>query len=572
MNEEEIKGEIPPKMQYPELSTSTESSETVPGRIALGSPFYSEGARREKEGHDTLRILYDCYDGKWNHARVIEALGKLDQLVSEGWTVYAYDRDIIEKCRKRCENDNRADDFERRWDKRCRELSRAVKKKDVDAIKTLLASPEFRKRDPDEFLLERAESMLDDETSIKRKFNAIIIGAAIVGIAWLLWTSAQNSKQKAFDERCREEVSKLNSLLESFNPIAQLTYELDYLQSDAPDVFADPRVQDFNERLKTLVTDNQARTNEIASLLVELERLEADNWRQADGETIGKIERVDKLLQPHDTSYAKRILVIKNSVIARSKAKKEGQRLLAEQYCGKLVSVLDSLSMRLRKDLADENIPNLIKKGNDAIEKWQTTYAAHAPDLEPQAERASAAFSVAQKVRSNALRALGNLASASRAVDIMDARTELVENFSSYATIAALPPLPYSTEDVLAILSQGVRTRIFFAEDAKDRFSGKDIYSAEKDGNCKIEVQSAGKVKFDPLNAAYKLNNKVVLLGVNGDVPLDSPVYILRKSAGKLTLKRAIVAPKGKWGVVSHAIMDELVAGEPLFWVKVTEK
>ena len=516
----------------------------------------TDAAQREKEGHENICILRKCLYKKWNYHLALSTLEEIERLRKEGWTVCADDRELIEGCRMRCEEHVVSEQKEARWNKLCNDLRHAVHKRDASAITRILSAPEFRSREPDdESLMWRAERIIDKRSNTEIPLKILpFVGVAAVLIA-IIGFSVRNSRNKVLNEKCIAEADKLEALLDTFDPIEQISAELRYLQHDDPEVLSDSRVFAYFEKLEKMKADNLVRTNEIASLLGELETIANNNWSEANESTIDKIERVDELLKPQDVAYARRLTQVKESAIAYSETKRDTKRKNAEQYVLRLAPILDSVAKRLNTELPDEELQSLAQKCEEALSKWNNTFAKGADDLNARIAGPRQRFREAKMKQDDAVAVLARLKTAVRAIDVITLREQLFSSYSSYGPVASLPPLPYSADDVRGVLN-GLAEKLFVQDqDKKEPIGIRRAYSA-------------GKIQFDPMGKAYRRNKASIVPHVATGASPTIPLYILRRENDSLILRRALVRRNEKWGIVSQAVKDDLILGEPLFQIR----
>ena len=517
----------------------------------------TDAAQREKEGHENICILRNCLYKKWNYSLAISTLEEIDRLRKDGWTVCADDRELIEGCRLRCEEYVEAQKREARWNKLCGDLRAAVDKRDAAAVTHILSAPEFRRREPeDESLMLRAERILDRRGYSEMKFKLVPVIAIVAALVGLLAISARASRARALREKCSDEVEKLEALMETFDPIEQISSELDYLRMEEPEVLSQPHVFAFIEKLEKMKADNAVRTNEIASLLGELESIEKNGWNDADSVTIDKIERVDQLLKPHDIAFAKRLTHVKEAAIEFAETKRDTKRKDAERYVLRLIPILDSVSRRLEVELPDDELASLASKCGEALGKWDAQFAKGAPELNDRLAASRRRFEGARHRQEGAVAALEQLKSATRAIDVLTSRNTLRLQYADYPPMAALPPIPYSADDVRGVLN-GLAEGVSVQDgDKLERIGIRRVYSA-------------GKIKFDPMGAAYRRDKGSIVPQVVSDAARFGSLYILRPNGRGYVLRRALkLRENGKWGIVSYAVKDDLILGEPLFVVR----
>ncbi len=513
-----------------------------------------DAAQREKDGYENICILRKCLYKKWNYNLALSTLEEIERLRKAGWTVCADDRELIEDCRIRCEEHVASEQKEAQWKKLCDDLRLAVNKRDASAIVRILSAPEFRRREPeDESLMWRAERILNRQSHTEMPVKLlpfIAVGALLIAGIGL---SVRNSRNKVFEEKCVAEAEKLNALLDTFDPIEQISAELRYLQLDDPEVLSDPRVFAYFDKLEKMKADNLVRTNEIATLLGELEEVADNNWTGANEGTIDKIERIDDLLRQHDIVYASRLAKIKESAIAFSETKRDNHRKDAEQYVLRLAPILDSVAKRIDMELPDEELLSLSKKCEEALAKWQNTFAKGADDLDARLSGPRERFRDAKRKQDDAVALLSRFKMAVRAIDVLTLRDNLRSAFSNYEPIASLAPLPYSADDVRGALN-GLADLSVQDGDKKEPIGIRRVYSA-------------GKIQFDPMGRAYRRNKASIVPHVATGASLATPLYILRRDNGALVLRRALIRRNEKWGIVSQTVKDDLILGEPLFQI-----
>lgn len=515
-----------------------------------------DAAQREKDGYENICILRKCLYKKWNYNLALSTLEEIERLRKAGWTVCADDRELIEDCRIRCEEHVASEQKEAKWKKLCDDLRIAVHKRDATAISRILSAPEFRNREPDdENLMWRAERILYRRNTPEVPLKLLPFVGVVALLIAIIGFSVRNSRNKEHEEKCIAESDKLASLLDTFDPIEQISAELNYLQHEDPEVLSDSRVFVFFDKLEKMKADNLVRTNEIASILGELETLSQNNWDGADEGTIDKIERVDELLKPHDAVYASRLLKVKESAISHSENKRSDVRKSAEQYAMRLGPILDSVARRLDKELPDEELLSLAHKCEVALETWGKNYAKRADDLDVRLSGPRKRFREAKGRQDDAVAILSQLKAAVRAIDVITLRDHLRTAYSSYEPIASLQPLPYSADDVRSVLN-GLAERLSVQEDGKTAPIGIR------------RVYSAGKIQFDPLGKAYRRNKASIVPRVATGVSTSTPLYVLRREENGLVLRRALVWHKEVWTIVSQAIKNDLILGEPLFQIR----
>lgn len=516
----------------------------------------ADEAKREKDGHDNVAVLLKCLAGEWRNDLAVTTLAEIDRLVAEGWVIGPDDRDVIEKARSRCRGHERAKRREEKWRKLCDDLAAAVKRSDVKTLKRILSSGAFRYREPeDDTLIWKAENIIQSRGN--RRMRRIVMPLAVV-ITLIVAGSllvTQRIRERDYEQRLAAEVEKLDALQKMYDPIEQLSAELSYLREEEPDLLANRSVQSYVSLLADLREKNQARTNEIASLLADLEAVAASGWSDADSRTIDKIERLDSILLPHDVDFSVRLMKVKEAALDQSRRSKDKGADEARKYAARLTPILDALARRLDTDLPSEDLLSLCDKCVDALAKWDREYSKDAKDENAALAAPRRRFQEALRRQSEAVRALDAFKTAMRAMDVVALRQTLRMKHSSYAPIAALAPLPYGEDEVREILGN-LSSRIVIDEGDEQRTMRS------------YRASTAGKIMFDPMGSSYARNPAAIIPQVSSGADVTEPLYILRPRDGSLVLRRALVMRNGRWAIVTHAIRSQILLGEPLFQIK----
>lgn len=516
----------------------------------------ADEAKREKEGHDNVAVLLKCLSGEWSYSLATATLSDIDRLRSEGWVIGPDDREVIEKAKSRCREHDRARKRDDRWRQMCADLADAVKRSDATAANRILSAREFRYREPeDDTLVWRAERLVEGQgnRTMRRLVMPALIG--VVALVAIFMFLGRKSHERDFEQRRAAEAEKLDSLMKMYDPIEQISSELAYLRAEEPDLLADHHIASYVSTLASMREENLARTNEIAALLVELEGVVDAAWATADANTIGKIERIDALLLPHDVEYSTRLIRIKESALERSRRSKDKGAAQARQYAARLTPILDTLSRRLDSELPDGELRLLTDKCLEALGKWDREYAKDARDVEANLAGPRRRFEGALLRQTEAVRAVEGFRAAMRAMDVVAMRQSLREKHSAYAPIASLGPLPYGEEEVRELLGNLSTSVVVDDGDEKRPLRTYRAYTA-------------GKVLFDPLGKTFARDPSAITPQLSNGVDRNAPLYMLRPEDGDLVLRRALVMQNGKWVITTQSIRDEILLGEPLFQVK----
>lgn len=445
-------------------------SEPPAGKAAIAIRTYVDGldaAARDKEGGENVAILQRNLDnapnGGWNLDVVFSMLQAIDRLVEAGWAIPKDAQGVVDACRRRCGEEMEAKEFEARWHALCGELHTAVQKEDSEAIRNVLSAPEFLDKEPEEELLRAAQLVIEHEEAARRRRMAQITVCVVAGIAALLGVSAWLFKNKLFNDRCEDVAGKLAALEKEAN-IDRLSAELARLKSDEPEVYADGRVGIYAGKLDKLVADNAARTNEIVSILGELERLMEGEWKDATMSVTGRIERAKALVRPGDVAYNKRLLAIRSSWLDHVDADETSRHEMATKYSEILLTEMRGVTERLNAQLMDNELEAGVKKVEDMLGKWRATYTPDAPELDAAVGEAKVRFAEAQTTQRNFREALARLKGASGAREIVEAREALRGTYGAYGPVAALPALPYSADEAAALLDGATKAMENYAK------------------------------------------------------------------------------------------------------------
>lgn len=411
-----------------------------------------EAAEREREGSENIALLRKNLDGEWNLDLASAMLQAIDRLAEAGWNIPAEERTLVEDCRRRCGEEIEAREREAEWNDHCGELHTAVQKDDVAAIRDALSWPGFNDREPPEDLLRDAQVAIEHEEARRRRKMLQVTACVVFVLVAMLGVSTWLLKLKMFNDRCRGEAEKLEALAKEADPIERLRTELGRLENEEPKVFADGRVGAFSGRLATLITENASRTNELVALLVELESLAANGWKDSTGTTTGKLARATELVRPHDIEYGKRLNAVRASHLDFQEATDTANRELAEKFSETLLARMKDATEKLNSHLARAPLQKDAAEARKMLEKWDKTFFEVAPDLDPSIREAEVKFAEAETMQKNLCVALERLKNAKEAKEVAKARADLLEHYGGYDVVVHLKPLPYVEDEVGAVI------------------------------------------------------------------------------------------------------------------------
>lgn len=460
-------------------------TEPPTSKKALAIKAYVEelnAAERAREGEENLSILRKCQNGEWSLDLAFSMLQAVDRLVEAGWAIPPADKALVESCRMRCGDEMEAKEREARWHELCGELHTAVQKEDAEAIRNVLSSPEFLDREPEEDLLRQAQLVIEHEEAARKRKMVQITVCVVAALVAFLGISYRLFKNKLFNDRVESEVAKLETLGKAANPIERLKEGLARLERNDPEVYADPRVNVFDGKLKTLIAENEKRTNEIVSVIGELGRLMDMEWKEATTDSVtGRIARVRSLLKDHDNDYWRQIHAIESSWGDYTDKSEATMRTLAERSSDVLINDINRAAEGLNTKIADAGVAAAAEKCHEEVKDWRGKYAEDSPDIEARIAAAERLLADAEANQKNVIAALQALKTATNALDIVSAHEALRQNYGAYGDIAEMNSLPYAAEDVSAILDDSAKEMAAYAANFEYGISREEFESFVKD-------------------------------------------------------------------------------------------
>ena len=419
-----------------------------------------EAERREIEGREDLEILRLCLNGKWNRKLASSLVRSIDGFLAKNWTISVEDRRIVEACRMRCAKEIEQEVAENRWRGANENLHAAIQKEDCAAIRAALASPEFLDRDPREDLLKQARGFLEQTEAARRRRRVQIIVGSLLVVLVVLSISGCWLRQRSILRRCENEARDLAYLEVQAKDrphyaIERITSTLARLKAEEPAVYSDSKINQFETRLQTLVANNRERTNQLSLAIDELEWMRERNWTNGVGAASveGTIAKVESLLSKDDNISRSRFLELKESWVDYCKRETTKCRNRAENFLKTLVSHLGIITNRLKSELAKDELNREVQNCRDTIGEWKSVHGQYAEDLTDQLAESEKAFNDAIEEQEKYTEALKRLIAATNAVDILEAREEIVYIYGNYAETRFLKPMDIELEEVKDILS-----------------------------------------------------------------------------------------------------------------------
>lgn len=411
-----------------------------------------EAKRRNVEGTEDLSIIRRCMSENWNRPLAFSMLQAVDGLVEKGFILPAADCDIVDACRKRCADEMESEEKENRWKELCEQLHAAIQQENTSAIRDVLSAPEFLDREPDPELIKQAQLVIQHEEAARKRKMLQIAVCAMAGLLAVLGVSGWWLRQKLFNDRCEGEAIKLASFQKGAHAVDRLTEALRRLEAEDPDVYADPRVNVFDGKLKTMRSKMNARTNEIAAVLAELKSLRDSKWGESVDSVTSRIARVDAIIAKDDDALRADFLAIKVAWSEHCEEVDTANRNAATKFHETIVSHVKVIADRLKSELISDALTKEVVACKSAIEEWKRVHAQHVPSLEGTVDEAERSLGEAENMQQNLQEAIKKLKSAATAKDYLEARKTLVEFYSGYPFVKDIGSHPVTAEDAAAVV------------------------------------------------------------------------------------------------------------------------
>ena len=511
-----------------------------------------EEEKRDAEGRENIAILKKCLNEKWDRKLAFSLVQAIDGFIEKHWKIAEEDRGVVDDCRARCAKEFEQEEADKRWREVNEKLHVAIQKEDCEAIREALAAPEFLDRDPMEDMLSQAQAILEHEDARRRRKTFQIAAFSCLAIFAVLGVSGWWLKQKLFKDRCEEEAMKLAYLETQAKEKPAYAIEnigmcLTKLKADNPDVYEYPKVNQYENRLKAIIAENNTRTNQLVAVLLELERFNTEGWTNGVevSSITGRISQVERLLVKDDSSYRTRLLDVKNSWLDYVERVEKGNRERATKFQATLVSHLATIVGRLTKELARESLNKEVANCQASLEEWKSIHSKFAEDMAAELADAEKSFNDAleeQRVYTNSLE---KLTSAKDAVETLEARSELIESHGNYPEVKQLKPLEVSIAEVKDAMSpEPVAVKAYL-----DSMKG-GVTQEEFDNFIKESVQViADSPEYYSLYALVGKNDpsrKVVAIS-KGKPDIDKPSY---ETSWKISCDSGALLNFGKKSIV----------------------
>ena len=411
-----------------------------------------EAKQRNVEGAEDVSIIRRCMSENWNRPLAFSMLQAVDGLVEKGFVLPVADRDVVDSCRRRCADEMEAEEKERRWKDLCEQLHAAIQQENTTSIRDVLSAPEFLDREPDPDLIKQAQLVIQHEEAARKRKMMQIAVCAMATLLAVLGVSGWWLKQKLFNDRCEGEAVKLAALQKGSHAVDRLTEALRKLQTDDPDVYSDPRVNVFDGKLKTMRSQMNARTNEIAVVLSELKALKEAKWGDSVDSVTSRIERINAIIAKDDDALRADFIAIKAAWADHCEEMDIANRNVATKFHETLISHVKVIADRLKSELISEGLAKEVASCKESIEEWKRVHAQHVPSLEGAVGEAEKALGEAENTQHNLQEAIKRLKDSATAKDYLAARKTLVEFYSGYPFVKAIGSHPVTAEDAAAVV------------------------------------------------------------------------------------------------------------------------
>ena len=411
-----------------------------------------EAKQRNVEGAEDVSIIRRCMSENWNRPLAFSMLQAVDGLVEKGFVLPVADRDVVDSCRRRCADEMEAEEKERRWKDLCEQLHAAIQRENTTSIRDVLSAPEFLDREPDPDLIKQAQLVIQHEEAARKRKMMQIAVCAMATLLAVLGVSGWWLKQKLFNDRCEGEAVKLAALQKGSHAVDRLTEALRKLQTDDPDVYSDPRVNVFDGKLKTMRSQMNARTNEIAVVLSELKALKEAKWGDSVDSVTSRIERINAIIAKDDDALRADFIAIKAAWADHCEEMDVANRNVATKFHETLISHVKVIADRLKSELISEGLAKEVASCKESIEEWKRVHAQHVPSLEGAVGEAEKSLGEAENTQRNLQEAIKRLKDSATAKDYLAARKTLVEFYSGYPFVKAIGSHPVTAEDAAAVV------------------------------------------------------------------------------------------------------------------------
>lgn len=489
-----------------------------------------ESEKRDADGRENITILEKCLNEKWDRKLAFSLVQAIDGFVEKGWIIPEKDRGVVDACRMRCAKEFEQEEAEKRWREVNEKLHAAIQKEDCEAIREALSAPEFLDRDPMEEMLCQAQGILDHAEAARKRKTYQMVAIAFLAILSVLGVSGWWLKQKLIARRCEGEAEKLAYLERQAREkpkyaIEGIAASLAKLKDDDPEVYGNPKINQFETRLKALVAENSGRTNQITGVLVELEQMNSQAWSNVVeyASVTSRLGRVESLLVKDDDDYRTRFFAVKNSWIEYVERREKENHDRATKFQATLVSHLQTITERLGKELARASLKKEVANCQASLEEWKSVHSKYAEELSGELAATEKSFNDAVEEQRVYVKSLEKLTAANDAIGVLEGRNELIESHGNYPEIKHLRPLEVGVIDVKDVLSPQPAAIKAYLDSLRGGISQDEFDNFIKE-NVAIIADSPEYYSLYGLTGKNDSSGKIVAVA-KGKPDLEKPSY-----------------------------------------------
>ena len=417
---------------------------------------------------EPMSTLRECRDVEWNRNQASSALKEIERLANMGLTLSHEEQSVVEGCRQRCEEELAAEAKEKKWHELCEQLHGAIQREEVAEIRRVLAEPEFLDREPDPELIRAAQMVVGHDEDSKRRKMMMVAGILLCIVLAVIGMSGWWFKQRRFDERCEQEAVRLASFEKGPHAIERLQKTLQVLESEEPDLFGDPRVNVFTERLRTLVEKNTERTNEIAMAMLSLQSMRDSGWNVDKNAVTSELERVKALLKDEDGDMLAEWRNVKKAWNDHVAAEDGSRRTAGTEAGERIIAVAESQTKRLSEEICRDGDSGDIDKCRVAITSWREKYAETLPEIDAKIAAVEKRMARAVQMQKHLHEAIGRLNGATTVSGMISARKDLTDNYGEFKAVGNLQPLPFTDIEASAVMDGSTASQKAFTSMFQD--------------------------------------------------------------------------------------------------------
>ena len=393
--------------------------------------------RRKMELSEDLGLLKKLASD-WKRERAEALLRHLDSLTLAGLSVPSENEAEVAAVRERCVKEAAEAEAEERWRAAVEQLHVAVAHGDPDEIRSVLASPEFLDRPPDEELQTRAEMAIAQAEDAHRRKVRLLAFCLVFVLLGVLLLAGKVYAQRQFDARCVAESARLAQLCGASRAHETLKAALDNLEKESPRVRQDPRIKAYETKLAEITDARNRRLAEANGLLERLDAEQAAGWPGEEEENRMAIETLKGLILPEDDELSKRLPPFELSFQKTCAARHADLR---ERAAKELKPVLDAMTKATeicRREFPSGARLNAVSACRKKAEAWQSSYSDEVPASVPRLDAALAELDAAFKRMNEAAHATNELAKAADMDGFLRAREVLTTGYGDYRGVGAL--------------------------------------------------------------------------------------------------------------------------------------